>query len=69
MIPIYFCVPIYHSQVASGKQEGVFHHVKTHICTRLDRIDELLVRGEYKAKIYQNYLLPSCRFILTVHDI
>jgi hypothetical protein len=53
----------------SGKQEDVFDHVKEHFCTRLERIDKLLVRGEFKVKIYKNYLLPSCRFILTVHDL
>ena len=53
----------------SGKQQDVFDHVKDHFCTRLERIDKLLVRGEYKVKIYKNYLLPSCRFILTVHDL
>ena len=28
-----------------------------------------MVRGEYKMWIYQNYFLPSIRFLLTVHDI
>ena len=43
--------------------------VRDHFVTRLDRIDNLLVRGEFKLKVYTNYLLPSCRFLLTVHDI
>jgi hypothetical protein len=43
----------------SGKQEDVFDHVRTHICNRLEHIDKLLVKGEYKVKIYKNYLLPS----------
>ena len=29
----------------------------------------ILVRGEFKVKNHKNYLLPSCCFILTVHDI
>ena len=53
----------------SGKQEDTFDYVKDHLCTRLERIDKLLVRGEYKVKIYKNYLLPSCRFILTVQNV
>ncbi len=48
----------------SGKQSEICNHV----LTRLERIDSLQVRGEYKAHIYKNYLLPGCRFILTVHD-
>ena len=53
----------------SGKQGEVFGSVRDHFVTRLDRIDNLLVRGEFKLKVYKNYLLPSCRFLLTVHDI
>ena len=37
----------------SGKQEDTFDYVKDHLCTRLERIDKLLVRGEYKVKIYK----------------
>ena len=54
----------------SGKQGDIFDYMKDHLCTHLERIDKLLVRGEYKVKIYKNYLLPSaCRFILMVHDV
>ncbi len=38
------------------------------ILSRLERIDSLQVRGEYKARINKNYLLPACRFILTVDE-
>ncbi len=53
----------------SGKQSEIYKHVSNHILTRLERIDSLLVRGEYKARIYTNYLLPAGRFILTNTNI
>ncbi len=52
-----------------GKQSEICNHVSNHILTRLERIDSLQVRGEYRARIYKNYLLPPCRFILTVHEL
>ncbi len=53
----------------SRKQSEIYSHVSNHILTRLERIDSIQVRGEYKARIYKNYLLPACRFILTVHEL
>ncbi len=53
----------------SEKQSEIYSHVSNHILTRLQRIDSLQVRGEYKACIYKNYLLPTCKFILTVHEL
>ena len=35
---------------------------------RLRNIDELLVRDEYKVRIYADYFLGSLRFLLSVHD-
>ena len=35
----------------------------------LENIDRSAVRNEYKLWMYSNYLLPSKRFLLTVHNI
>ncbi len=53
----------------SGKQSEIYSQVSNHILIRLERIDSLQVSGEYKARIYKNYLLPANRFILTVHEL
>jgi len=52
-----------------GKQREIYDVVKTHLQTRLDRINSLLIRGEYKCKIYANYLLSASRFMLTIHTL
>ena len=36
---------------------------------KLSNLDKTCVRGEYKLNIYKVYLLPSLRFLLTVHNI
>ena len=53
----------------SNKQCDILESVKSFLLTRLDRIDALLVRNEYKIKIFRNYLLPAARFTLTVHSL
>ena len=53
----------------SGKQNEIFEVVKTHFVTRLERIDKTLIRGEFKCKIYKDYLLSASRFILTIHNL
>ena len=53
----------------SGKQSDILNFVSEFFTSRLDRIDSLLIRGEFKLKMYQDYLLPSSRFILTVHTL
>ena len=35
----------------------------------MENIEKTLIRPEYKLKIYWKYLLPSIRFILTIHDL
>ncbi len=57
------------SQITSGKQEETYQHVHKHFLSRLEKIDALLLRGEYKVRILKDYLLPACRFILTVHEL
>lgn len=51
----------------SAKQ--TFEYVKASLEEKLGNIDASKIRGEYKLNVYKSYLLPSLRFILTVHDI
>ena len=53
----------------SGKSEDTFNHIKSVFKEGLENIDESSVRDEYKLWIYSNYLLPSKRFLLTVHNL
>ena len=53
----------------SGKTSEVFNFIKDDVNTKLQRIDALLIRPEYKLSIYSRYLLPSIRFMLTVHTL
>ena len=39
------------------------------IKTKLENLDKTSIRNEYKLEIYQMYILPSIRFVLTVHDL
>ena len=43
--------------------------VKGKIRSQLDNIDRLLVRNEYKVRIYTDYYLGSLRFLFSVHDL
>ena len=53
----------------SGKTEETFEFIKAKIETPINRINSTLVRNEYKLALYAKYLLPSVRFVLTVHDL
>ena len=53
----------------SGKQSDTFDIVKNHFETRLDRINKLVIRPEYKIQMYSKYVVPSSHFILMVHDL
>ena len=53
----------------SGKSKDTFDLLKDTLKEALERIDGLLVRPEYKLWILKNYLLPSKRFLLTVHTL
>ena len=53
----------------TGKQRDILEVVEEHFLSKLQNIDKLAVRDEYKVKIYSDYLLPSSRFILTVHNL
>ena len=43
--------------------------VREKISTQLGNIDALLVRNEYKVKIYTDYFLGSLRYLFSVHDL
>ena len=53
----------------SGKSEETFNHIKSDFKEAMENIDESSVRNEYKLWMYSNYLLPSKRFLLTVHNL
>ena len=53
----------------SEKSKETFSYFKEKLESKLGYIDSAMVRGGYKMWIYQNYFLPSIRFLLTVHDI
>ena len=52
-----------------GKSSDTFKLVKTELFNKLENLDKTLIRKEYKLWIYQNYLIPSIRFIMTIHDL
>ncbi len=58
-----------HNITFNGKQSETFAYIQNYFSERLERIDSLLIRGEYKIEIYKKYLLPASRFLLTVHEI
>ena len=43
--------------------------IKERVSDQLKNIDALLIRKEYKARIYSEYLLGSWRFLFSVHDL
>ena len=53
----------------SGKSEETFNLIKDTFKEAMDNIENSSVRNEYKLWIYSSYLLPSKRFLLTVHTL
>ena len=53
----------------SGKQSDTLEYFKDKFEEKLKRMDECEVRDEFKLWMFQNYFLPSVRFILTVHEL
>ncbi len=39
------------------------------LCDFLTLPDHLEIRNEYKLNMYNKYLLPASRFILTIHEL
>ena len=52
-----------------GKSEETFSYIRDIFQEGIDNIDKAMVRNEYKLWMYINYLLPSKRFLLTIHTI
>lgn len=52
-----------------GKELEVVKELSSRIKSKLDNLDATAVRSEYKLAVYSRYLLPSMRFLLTVHDL
>ena len=52
-----------------GKESEVLTELSSNIKSKLENIDSTAVRNEYKVAVYSRYLLPSLRFLLTVHDL
>ena len=51
------------------KTSDAFDLIAYELDTKLNRINNTLVRNEYKLAIYTRYLQPSIRFLLTVHTL
>ena len=43
--------------------------IRDKIEAQLKNVDELLVRNEYKVRIYSQYILGSNRFLFSIHDL
>ena len=53
----------------TGKSSETLLYLRNTLTEKLDNIERTLLRPEYKLWIYAKYLLPSIRFLLTVHDV
>ena len=56
-------------QFFHGKSQNTYDHIRDTFKKKLDNIEKLSIRNEQKMWIYQNYFLPSVRFLLTVHEL
>ena len=43
--------------------------LKEKLLTKMNNLDNTLVRAEYKVAVYTRYVLPSLRYHLTVHTV
>ena len=43
--------------------------IKERVSDQLRNLDSTLIRNEYKVRIYSEYLLGACRFVLSIHDL
>ena len=53
----------------NGSSSGIFKFIHDKLNSSLVNIDNSKVRGEYKVRVYKDYLLHSLRFSLTFHDL
>jgi hypothetical protein len=51
------------------KSEDYFKLIKQSIEKKISNLEKTHVRDEFKLEIYNMYILPSIRFLLTVHDL
>ena len=52
-----------------GKSAECFQLLESKIKEKLENLEKTAVRNEFKIEIYKIYILPSIRFLLTVHDL
>ena len=52
-----------------GKSQQCFDLLKEKVLEKINNLDNTAVRSEFKLEIYKIYILPSIRFLLTVHDL
>ena len=52
-----------------GKPEETYNLVKEAFVTGIENIGKAMVRNEFKLWMYSNCLLPSKRFLLTIHTL
>ena len=52
-----------------GKPEETYNLVKEAFVTGIENIGKAMVRNEFKLWMYSNYLLPSKRYLLTIHTL
>ena len=43
--------------------------IKERVRDQLKNLDSALVRNKYKVRIFSDYLLGACRFMLSIHDL
>jgi len=53
----------------SGKESDKLQYLTNILQSKLDNINKVAIRNEFKLAIYKRYLLPSLRFLFTVHDL
>ena len=43
--------------------------IKERVSDQLKSLDSTLIRNEYKVRVYADYLLGTCRFLFSIHDL
>jgi hypothetical protein len=53
----------------NGKTKDIFELMSTKLSEYITNIDNSAIRNEYKLRVYVQYVLPSLRYLMTVHEI
>ena len=53
----------------NGKEADKLLHMKKELEKKLTNVNGTLIRNEYKVDIYKRYIIPSLKYLLTVHDL